>query len=526
MRFWKRCLGIFLAAMLMAAPGMAEDQTAVSDQALEAETVGADENAEAVEAVGLTLNETKVSLDYSQMVTLTATGVSSDAKISWTTSDANVAELSDDRGEAVSVRAGDPGVATITCTSGEEEVTCTVTVWEPSTLQITGVDYPATFFINNGRGWSLRKGTLASNADLKTLTSVILDSSGAAVVEPYTREFKEGVRRYELKKIDNAVPFSSIKSEGAYTWRLSATDAAGATVQLDMPIQVQGSGSPQVECASGAYASLYVAHILVTPEAATVFPGDHTTLTAEVRPYNALNREVSWSSSDSSIATVDANGEVTGVALGKATITCTAVDGSQAVTSCDVSVVMKEGWQSEDGYWHFMYPDGSEAVNRIVEISGVYYGLDESGRMQNNAKFTVGSETYVAQEGGALLVNQWYQEGEIWYYCGATGALQTGWLELGDKKYYLDATGAMQTGWVQDNGIWYYFGGDGVLQTGGWLNLGDTYYYLDGEGAMQTGWLKDGEKWYYLDSSGIMVTGQQEIDGTVYNFEGSGALIQ
>ncbi len=59
-------------------------------------------------------------------------------------------------------------------------------------------------------------------------------------------------------------------------------------------------------------------------------------LTATVSPGNATNQTVTWSSQDESVATVDENGLVTGVALnGKTTITVTTEDGDFTAT-CEV----------------------------------------------------------------------------------------------------------------------------------------------------------------------------------------------
>lgn len=64
--------------------------------------------------------------------------------------------------------------------------------------------------------------------------------------------------------------------------------------------------------------------------------GATETLTAAVAPDNATNKNVTWSTSDATIATV-ANGVITGVAAGNATITATTEDGSQTAT-CTVTV--------------------------------------------------------------------------------------------------------------------------------------------------------------------------------------------
>ena len=64
-----------------------------------------------------------------------------------------------------------------------------------------------------------------------------------------------------------------------------------------------------------------------------MFVGDIYTFTASVTPNNAYNRTVTWSTSDSSIATVNSNGVVTGVGEGIATIKATSnVDSTLSKT--------------------------------------------------------------------------------------------------------------------------------------------------------------------------------------------------
>ena len=55
--------------------------------------------------------------------------------------------------------------------------------------------------------------------------------------------------------------------------------------------------------------------------------GASETLTATIAPADATNQKVTWASSDAAVATVDANGKVTGVKAGTATITVTTEDG-------------------------------------------------------------------------------------------------------------------------------------------------------------------------------------------------------
>ena len=69
----------------------------------------------------------------------------------------------------------------------------------------------------------------------------------------------------------------------------------------------------------------------------TMVEGDSQSLTATVSPSNADNKKVSWSSSNSSVASVDDRGTVTAIAPGTATITAKTEDGGKTAT-CSVTV--------------------------------------------------------------------------------------------------------------------------------------------------------------------------------------------
>ena len=65
---------------------------------------------------------------------------------------------------------------------------------------------------------------------------------------------------------------------------------------------------------------------------------DSDTLTVTVKPADATNQDVTWQSSNTSIATVSADGTVTAISAGTATITATAADGSGVSASCTLTV--------------------------------------------------------------------------------------------------------------------------------------------------------------------------------------------
>ncbi|MBR0461630.1 MAG: InlB B-repeat-containing protein [Erysipelotrichaceae bacterium] len=83
---------------------------------------------------------------------------------------------------------------------------------------------------------------------------------------------------------------------------------------------------------------IHVSSVSLNKTSVTVYGGTET-LTATVLPTNADNKNLSWSSSNTSIATVD-NGVVTAVSPGTAIITVTAEDGGKTA-ECEVTVPEK-----------------------------------------------------------------------------------------------------------------------------------------------------------------------------------------
>ncbi|MBD5227285.1 MAG: leucine-rich repeat protein [Bacteroidales bacterium] len=71
-----------------------------------------------------------------------------------------------------------------------------------------------------------------------------------------------------------------------------------------------------------------------------ILVGDHFSLTAVILPDDA-SQEVIWSTSDSSIATVSADGEVSAINPGTALITATTTDDSELSASCEVKAWLK-----------------------------------------------------------------------------------------------------------------------------------------------------------------------------------------
>ena len=86
------------------------------------------------------------------------------------------------------------------------------------------------------------------------------------------------------------------------------------------------------------FSDILVSSIRLSSASLTLQVGSTHTLTATVEPEGAANREITWSSSDTSVATVGDNGLVTAVGVGTATITASAQDGSGVSAECTVTV--------------------------------------------------------------------------------------------------------------------------------------------------------------------------------------------
>ena len=98
---------------------------------------------------------------------------------------------------------------------------------------------------------------------------------------------------------------------------------------------------------SKGLATVDVASVTLNKNSATLTVGDTESLTATVSPGDATDKTVTWSSDNTSVATVDANGKVTAASAGTATITVTATNGTDDTSddkqaTCTVTVTAEQ----------------------------------------------------------------------------------------------------------------------------------------------------------------------------------------
>lgn len=105
--------------------------------------------------------------------------------------------------------------------------------------------------------------------------------------------------------------------------------------------------------------------ITISPATATVVEGKETTLTATVTPSNATNKDVTWTSSNTSVATVSM-GKVNGVAEGTAVITATTSNGKTATATVTVTG-KKITYLDGDGIC-FEKPSGWNTILMLISL--------------------------------------------------------------------------------------------------------------------------------------------------------------
>lgn len=138
--------------------------------------------------------------------------------------------------------------------------------------------------------------------------------------------------------------------------------------------------------------TISVTGVSLNKTSTTLEIGDTETLTATVAPASATNKNVSWTSSNTSIATVQ-NGVVTAVAAGTATITVTTEDGSKTAT-CAVTVNAAAVTPEPSGgcETHVWYNGG--APSSATQATCFTFTKAPSGTNTTSSSMTIGDKTY------------------------------------------------------------------------------------------------------------------------------------
>jgi len=251
-----------------------------------------------IPVTSVSLNQTTATLALGSTLTLTATVLPENAtnkNVTWSSSNPNVATVINGVVTAVSI-----GTTTITVTTqnGNRTATCAITV-SATGVAVTGItlnQQSATILIG----------------DTLRLIHTIEPANATNRIVAWTSS-------------NNAV--ATVNSNGVITALTAGTTMITVTTQ---------DGNRTATCAVVVTTSA-VTDVTLNQTTASLFVGGTVALIPTILPENATNKNVTWSSSNPAVATVNNNGVVTAVSVGTATITVTTQDGNRTAT-CVVTV--------------------------------------------------------------------------------------------------------------------------------------------------------------------------------------------
>jgi len=328
-----------------------------------------------IDVESVTLDITEITLVEGDEADLKATVLpenATDPTVTWTTSDESVATVADGKVTAVA-----PGTATITAQAGEKTATCAVTV-EKRFIPVSSVELDKhTLTLVEGDENSLKAAVLPEDATDPTITWTTSEASVATVTDGQVKALAPGkaiIKARAGEQVDSCVvtvekrfiPVTSVElnehsmtlvegdettlsatvkpddaTEPSVTWNTS--DASVATVDGGK-VKTLKPGKVTITAQAGEKSDacvitvekrfVPVTSVVLDKHALTLVEGDETTLSATVKPDDATEPAVTWTTSDASVATV-AEGKVKTLKPGKVTITAKAGEKTDA---CEITV--------------------------------------------------------------------------------------------------------------------------------------------------------------------------------------------
>ena len=205
------------------------------------------------------------------------------------------------------------GTATIICTAkagASKTATCVVSVG--NMIEITGFS-PKFITVNGaitliaGETESLSVGITPENATMRVLKWVSSDSKILKVISSGTSSSTSTAKVQALKV-------------GTVKLTYKATDGSGKKGSVKVIIKPR------------------ISSLKLSSTKTIITPGKTKTLKTTISPSSAGNQVINWSSSDNSVASVDAAGKITAKARGTCIIYAKTTDGSKITASCNVRV--------------------------------------------------------------------------------------------------------------------------------------------------------------------------------------------
>ena len=249
-------------------------------------------------ATGITVSPSNIKLGIGETAILSPTirpSNASDKSVKWSTNNSRIAVV-DNKGKVTAKGLGKAIITVKTADGSNKTANCEVTVVQKATkLVLNATDIQ----LNINKTYTLVATITPTNTTNKQITWSSSNSSIATVD-------KNG--KVTAKKIG--------------TTTITAKTNDGSNLSASCEVKVVK----------------LVTSISLNATNITLYKNETYDLSATVTPSDAIDKSVTWSSSDSNIATVDENGKITAKAIGEVTITAKTNDGSNLSASCKVTV--------------------------------------------------------------------------------------------------------------------------------------------------------------------------------------------
>ena len=318
-----------------------------------------------------------------------------------------------------------------------------------------------------------------------------------------------------------------------YTLSWASSNESVATVAEDGTVTVVGEGTATItvtlndQLESGVFTAtatvnglgnMAVSGISLDPTAIDTYVGAAPVeITAVIAPANASNQNITWTSSDENVATVD-NGVVTGVGAGTATITATTEDGGFTATATVNVVTLDDALNAEGNNLSFqndptnpwIMDDSDGRVSAVSNIQG-----------QSNGASTI--STTVEMTAGQPMTFDWKVNSENnydWLTFKVNGAQVdriSGTRNWATKTWTAPSDGSYTFSWTYSK--------DSSVNTGsdcGWVDNVDVSNEpiiptptpdLPGEGFVETNEIIPGEQYIIaVDYNGQTMMMSNELD--------------
>ena len=267
----------------------------------------------------------------------------------------------------------------------------------------------------------------------KTVGTAVVTASNGTDTETFQVTVTEGQITLDKQTVSVQVG-QTITIHASATAKWTSSDTSVATVDGNGVVTGVKAGTAAITAeADGATSTCIVtvfeSSTTISTSALSIKVGETATLKATV---TGADKSVAWTSSDTSVATVEMNGTVTGKKVGTATITATAngvsakctvtVTGDQPSVSTDTSTALK------DSNGNQVYIQ-NEAGEYVAAVYADYYKYDKFYIKQPAYKYTGwqtidGSVYYYDADGNVVKGTQVIQ-GATYNFDSVTGALVT-----------------------------------------------------------------------------------------------------